>query len=78
MSTSRLLIEDCAIATVTGEEYESGYVAIEDGRISAIGSGRASVGPPMVACGRAVVEGAELRTADEVEIFTERAEEPSL
>nr|MDQ5811107.1 amidohydrolase family protein [Actinomycetota bacterium] len=41
MSTSRLLIEDCAIATVAGEEYESGYVAIEDGRISAVGSGGA-------------------------------------
>jgi imidazolonepropionase-like amidohydrolase len=67
VSTSRPLIEDRAIATVTGEEYESGYVAIGDGRISAIGSGRAPVGPPMVACRRAVVE-----------ISTERAEEATL
>ncbi len=41
MNTSRLLIEDCAIATVAGEEYEFGYVAIEGCVISAVGGGRA-------------------------------------
>jgi cytosine/adenosine deaminase-related metal-dependent hydrolase len=41
VSASRLVIEGCTIATVAGEEYESGYVAIEAGLISAIGSGRA-------------------------------------
>ena len=37
MSAWRLLIEACAIATVAGEEYESGYVAVEAGRISEVG-----------------------------------------
>jgi cytosine/adenosine deaminase-related metal-dependent hydrolase len=41
VSASRLLIEGCAVATVAGEEYESGYVAIEGPLISAVGSGRA-------------------------------------
>jgi cytosine/adenosine deaminase-related metal-dependent hydrolase len=41
MSASRFVIEDCAIATVAGEEHESGYVAIEGSLISSIGSGRA-------------------------------------
>jgi cytosine/adenosine deaminase-related metal-dependent hydrolase len=39
MNASRLVIENCAVATVTGDEYESGYVAIESGRISAVGNG---------------------------------------
>jgi cytosine/adenosine deaminase-related metal-dependent hydrolase len=38
MSAPRLLIENCAIATVAGDEYDSGYVAIEGSRISAVGS----------------------------------------
>jgi cytosine/adenosine deaminase-related metal-dependent hydrolase len=41
MSVSRLVIEDCAIATAAGDEYDSGYVAIEGGRISSVASGRA-------------------------------------
>jgi cytosine/adenosine deaminase-related metal-dependent hydrolase len=41
MNASRLVIEDCAVATVAGEEYESGYVAIEGTRISAVGNGSA-------------------------------------
>ena len=53
VSAPRLLIEGCAVATVAGEEYESGY--------------------GVAAGGRAVVEGAELKTADETEISTERA-----
>jgi hypothetical protein len=48
VSASRLRIEDCAIATVAGEEYESGYVAVEDGRISEVGGGR---GPDEQAAG---------------------------
>jgi cytosine/adenosine deaminase-related metal-dependent hydrolase len=39
MSAPRLVIEDCAIATVAGDEYDSGYVAIEGSRISAVGNG---------------------------------------
>ncbi len=41
MNASRLVIEDCAVATVAGDEYESGYVAIEGALISSVGSGRA-------------------------------------
>jgi cytosine/adenosine deaminase-related metal-dependent hydrolase len=41
MNASRLAIEGCAISTVVGDEYDSGYVAIEDGRISSVGSGQA-------------------------------------
>ena len=41
MNASRLVIEDCAIATAAGDDYEFGYVAIEGGRISSVGSGRA-------------------------------------
>ena len=41
MNASRLVIEGCAISTVAGDEYDSGYVAIEDGRISSVGSGQA-------------------------------------
>jgi cytosine/adenosine deaminase-related metal-dependent hydrolase len=41
MNASRLVIEDCAVATAAGDEYESGYVAIEGGKISSVGSGRA-------------------------------------
>ena len=41
MNASRLAIEGCAISTVAGDEYDSGYVAIEDGRISSVGSGQA-------------------------------------
>jgi hypothetical protein len=39
VSASRLVIE--GRATVAGEEYESGYVAIEGCLISAAGTGRA-------------------------------------
>jgi cytosine/adenosine deaminase-related metal-dependent hydrolase len=39
MSPPRLVIEGCAIATVAGDEYHSGYVAIEGSRISAVGNG---------------------------------------
>jgi cytosine/adenosine deaminase-related metal-dependent hydrolase len=39
MSVPRLVIENCAIATVAGDEYDSGYVAIEGSRISAVGNG---------------------------------------
>jgi cytosine/adenosine deaminase-related metal-dependent hydrolase len=38
MNASRLVIEGCAIAAATGEEYESGYVAIEGSKISAVGN----------------------------------------
>jgi cytosine/adenosine deaminase-related metal-dependent hydrolase len=41
MNPSRLLIEGCAVATLAGEEYDSGYVAIEGGRISSVGGGLA-------------------------------------
>jgi cytosine/adenosine deaminase-related metal-dependent hydrolase len=41
MNALRLVIEDCAIATVAGDEYESGHVAIEEGRISSVGNGEA-------------------------------------
>jgi cytosine/adenosine deaminase-related metal-dependent hydrolase len=41
MNASRLVIEGCAIATLAGDEYDSGYVAIEDGRISSVGGGQA-------------------------------------
>ena len=41
MNASRLVIEGCAVATVAGEEYESGYVAIEGTMISAVGDGPA-------------------------------------
>jgi cytosine/adenosine deaminase-related metal-dependent hydrolase len=39
MNASRVVIEDCAIATVAGDEYNSGYVAIEGSGISAVGNG---------------------------------------
>ena len=39
MNAPRLVIDGCAVATVTGEEHESGYVAIEGRRISAVGNG---------------------------------------
>jgi len=41
MNASRLVIEGCAVATVAGDEHESGYVAIEGNRISSVGSGSA-------------------------------------
>ena len=41
MNPSRLVIEGCAIATLAGDEYDSGYVAIEGGRISSVGGGHA-------------------------------------
>ncbi len=41
MNPPRLLVEGCAIATLAGEEYDSGYLAIEDGRISSVGVGLA-------------------------------------
>jgi cytosine/adenosine deaminase-related metal-dependent hydrolase len=47
MSETRLVIENCAVATVDGSstKYDSGHVAIEGNRISAVGSGAAPVGP---------------------------------
>jgi cytosine/adenosine deaminase-related metal-dependent hydrolase len=44
MNAPRLVIEDCAVATVAtvaSDEYDSGYLAIEGSRISAVGSGQA-------------------------------------
>ena len=41
MNASRLVIEGCAVAAAAGDEYDSGYVAVEDGRISSVGDGRA-------------------------------------
>ena len=41
MNASRLVIEGCTVATAAGDEYDSGYVAVEDGRISSVGDGRA-------------------------------------
>jgi cytosine/adenosine deaminase-related metal-dependent hydrolase len=41
MNASRLVIEGCAIATVSGDDYESGHVAVEGGRISSVGDGQA-------------------------------------
>jgi cytosine/adenosine deaminase-related metal-dependent hydrolase len=43
---SRIVIENCAIATVAGEEYESGYIRIADGRIVDVGAGTAPSGWP--------------------------------
>src|SRR5215211_5572794 len=42
MSEARLVVENCAIATVdgSGTEYASGYVAVEGNRILAVGEGR--------------------------------------
>lgn len=44
--SGRLLIEGCAVAAVdpAGTEHASGYVAVEDGRISAVGGGPAPAG----------------------------------
>ena len=44
MNPSRLVIEGCAVVTLAGDEYDSGYVAIEGGRISSVGGGRAPEG----------------------------------
>ena len=46
MSEARLLIEDCAIATVddSGTEYASGHILVEGNRISAVGEGSAPPG----------------------------------
>ena len=46
MSGERLLIEDCAIATVdgSGTEYASGHILVEGNRISAVGEGSAPSG----------------------------------
>jgi len=43
MNASRLVIEDCAIATVDpdGNEYPSGHLVIDGGRIAAVGNGPA-------------------------------------
>ena len=37
MNASRLVIEGSAVATIAGDEYESGYVAIGGSRISVVG-----------------------------------------
>ena len=46
MSGERLLIDDCAIATVdgSGTEYASGHILIQGNRISAVGEGSAPSG----------------------------------
>lgn len=35
------ILQNCAVATVTGEEYLDGHVVVRDGRIAAVGSGHA-------------------------------------
>jgi cytosine/adenosine deaminase-related metal-dependent hydrolase len=46
MTSERLVIEHCAIATVdpAGTEYAEGHIVIEDGRIEAVGEGSAAPG----------------------------------
>ena len=41
MSALRLVIEGCAVATVTGDEYASGHLVVEGDRIAAVGDGPA-------------------------------------
>jgi 8-oxoguanine deaminase len=41
MSASRLVIEGCAVATVSGDEYASGHLVIDGDRIVAVGDGPA-------------------------------------
>jgi cytosine/adenosine deaminase-related metal-dependent hydrolase len=41
VNPTRLIIENCAVATVGGDEYDSGYVAMEGGWISSVGDGQA-------------------------------------
>ena len=41
MSAPRLVIEGCAVATVTGDEYASGHLVVEGDRIAAVGDGPA-------------------------------------
>jgi cytosine/adenosine deaminase-related metal-dependent hydrolase len=38
-----IVIENCAVATVAGAEYQSGHIVIEDARIAAVGPGAAPV-----------------------------------
>ena len=38
---SVVVLQNCAVATVTGEEYLDGHVVVRDGRIAAVGSGHA-------------------------------------
>jgi hypothetical protein len=65
VNASRLVIKNCAVATVAGEEHESGHVAVEDGRISAVGAaGPAPRVELLLVGGEPVVRDAELRTAD--------------
>lgn len=47
MSEARLVVENCAIATVdgAGTEYTSGHIVIEGNRISAVGEGPATIEP---------------------------------
>ena len=56
MSEARLVIENCAIATVdgSGTEYASGHVVMEGNRILAVGEGRA---PEEVAAGARRIDG---------------------
>jgi cytosine/adenosine deaminase-related metal-dependent hydrolase len=39
--TTTIIIDRCAIATVTGREYADGHIVIEGDRIGAVGPGRA-------------------------------------
>jgi cytosine/adenosine deaminase-related metal-dependent hydrolase len=59
--TPRVVIENCAIATMNGQrhddsgaEYQAGYIAVADGRITAVGEGQA---PPAAADGARRVDG---------------------
>jgi cytosine/adenosine deaminase-related metal-dependent hydrolase len=59
--TSRVVIENCAIAAMDGQrhddsgtEYPAGYIAVADGRITAVGEGQA---PPGTADGARRVDG---------------------
>ena len=65
MNASRLVVEGCAVATVgpDGGEYPSGHLLL----------GPAPSVELLLVEGRPVVEGAELRTADEDEIAREIA-----
>lgn len=42
--SEKLVIENCAIATVDGNEYSSGHIVVEGNRISAVGEGSAPDG----------------------------------
>src|SRR5581483_1803209 len=44
----RLIVEGCAIATVTGDEYSDGHIVIEGDRIVAVGEGPGPEGGPRI------------------------------